>query len=106
MWPKKFRKTRGSSRTNNQIKYYEAERLHSYLDTINKWDELDFIMIVTSRLGVKFRRFYNWKYMSCRIPTEAKKVMNEVARVNIFEFDDNGKPIFPPSNHDKQRNDK
>lgn len=61
--------------TNNEIKTTEAELLNNYLDSIPSCDRKYFAREVVRRCGngITMKTFYNWKYMSCRIPVFAKK---------------------------------
>lgn len=76
--------------TNNEIKIIEAQLLNDYLATIPSCDRKYFIREVVRQCGngVSAKTFYNWKYMSCRIPVFAKKIIESVAGKEIFIWTD------------------
>ena len=76
--------------TLNEIQVAEAQMLNDYLDTIPSCDRKYFAREVVKRCGngITMKTFYNWKYMSCRIPVFAKKIIEEVAGRQIFIWDD------------------
>lgn len=77
--------------TNNDIKHIEATQLNEYLDTLTYWERVEFVTAVVRRFKVKRQTFFNWKCMACRIPEQAKKIIEseagQVIFVNIPEYD-------------------
>lgn len=76
---------------NNDIKHREAGQLNDYLDTLTYWERVEFVTAVVKRFKVKRQTFFNWKCMACRIPEQAKEIIESVAGqvifVNIPEYD-------------------
>lgn len=76
---------------NNDIKHREAEQLNEYLDTLTYWERVEFVTAVVRRFKVKRQTFFNWKCMACRIPEQAKEIIESVAGqvifVNVPEYD-------------------
>ncbi len=77
--------------TNNDIKHIEATQLNDYLDTLSYWERVEFVTAVVKRFKVKRQTFFNWKCMACRIPAEAKEIIEseagQVIFVNVPEYD-------------------
>lgn len=77
--------------TNNDIKHIEATQLNMYLDTLTYWERVEFVTAVVKRFKVKRQTFFNWKCMACRIPEQAKEIIESVAGqvifVNVPEYD-------------------
>lgn len=71
--------------TNNDIKHIEASQLNGYLDTLTYWERVEFVTAVVKRFNVKRQTFFNWKCMACRIPEQAKEIIESVAGEVIFE---------------------
>lgn len=71
---------------NNIVKNREAGQLNEYLKTLTYWERVEFVSLVVKRLKIKRQTFYNWKGMCCRIPSEAKEVIESVAGQTIFEL--------------------
>lgn len=69
---------------NNNIKHREAEQLKGYLATISYKERVDFVTDVVTAFGVRRSTFANWKSMACRIPSEAKEIIESVAGCVIF----------------------
>ena len=70
--------------TNNDIKHFEATQLNMYLDTLTYWERVEFVTAVVKRFKVKRQTFFNWKCMACRIPDQAKEIIESVAGQVIF----------------------
>lgn len=70
--------------TNNDIKHVEATQLNDYLDTLSYWERVEFVSEVMAKVNISRRTFFNWKYMSCRIPARAKEAIESVAGKLIF----------------------
>lgn len=70
--------------TNNDIKHVEATQLNAYLDTLTYWERVEFVTAVIKRFKVKRQTFFNWKCMACRIPQQAKEIIESVAGEVIF----------------------
>ena len=75
--------------TNNDIKHIEATQLNTYLDTLTYWERVEFVTAVVRRFKVKRQTFFNWKCMACRIPEQAKEIIESVAGQVIFVEADN-----------------
>lgn len=75
--------------TNNDIKHIEATLLNEYLDTLTYWERVEFVTAVVRRFKVKRQTFFNWKCMACRIPEQAKEIIESVAGQVIFVEADN-----------------
>lgn len=75
--------------TNNDIKHIEATQLNEYLDTLTYWERVEFVTAVVRRFKVKRQTFFNWKCMACRIPEQAKEIIESVAGQVIFVEADN-----------------
>ena len=77
--------------TNNDIKHIEATQLNDYLDTLSYWERVEFVTAVVKRFKVKRQTFFNWKCMACRIPAQAKGIIEseagQVIFVNVPEYD-------------------
>lgn len=77
--------------TNNDIKHIEATQLNDYLDTLSYWERVEFVTAVVRRFKVKRQTFFNWKCMACRIPEQAKEIIESEAGqlifVNVPEYD-------------------
>ena len=77
--------------TNNDIKHIEATQLNEYLDTLTYWERVEFVTAVVRRFKVKRQTFFNWKCMACRIPEQAKEIIESEAGqlifVNVPEYD-------------------
>lgn len=77
--------------TNNDIKHIEATQLNDYLDTLTYWERVEFVTAVVKRFKVKRQTFFNWKCMACRIPGQAKEIIEseagQVIFVNVPEYD-------------------
>lgn len=77
--------------TNNDIKHIEATQLNEYLDTLSYWERVEFVTAVVRRVKVKRQTFFNWKCMACRIPEQAKEIIESEAGqlifVNVPEYD-------------------
>lgn len=77
--------------TNNDIKHIEATQLNEYLDTLSYWERVEFVTAVVRRFKVKRQTFFNWKCMACRIPEQAKEIIESEAGqlifVNVPEYD-------------------
>lgn len=77
--------------TNNDIKHIEATQLNDYLDTLSYWERVEFVTAVVRRFKVKRQTFFNWKCMACRIPEQAKEIIEseagQVIFVNVPEYD-------------------
>jgi hypothetical protein len=77
--------------TNNDIKHIEATQLNDYLDTLTYWERVEFVTAVVKRFKVKRQTFFNWKCMACRIPEQAKEIIEseagQVIFVNVPEYD-------------------
>ena len=76
---------------NNDIKHLEAGQLNAFLDTLSYWERVEFVTDVVKRFKVKRQTFFNWKCMACRIPEQAKEIIESVAGqvifVNVPEYD-------------------
>lgn len=70
--------------TNNDIKHIEATQLNEYLDTLSYWERVEFVTAVVRRVKVKRQTFFNWKCMACRIPEQAKEIIESEAGHVIF----------------------
>ena len=70
--------------TNNDIKHIEATQLNTYLATLNYWERVEFVTAVVKRFKVRRQTFFNWKCMACRIPEQAKEIIESVAGRIIF----------------------
>lgn len=70
--------------TNNDIKHIEAGQLNAYLDTLTYWERVEFVTAVIRRYKVKRQTFFNWKCMACRIPEQAKRIIESEAGQTIF----------------------
>lgn len=68
----------------NEIKHIEAGQLNAFLDTLSYWERVDFVTSVVKRVGVKRQTFMNWKAMACRIPEQAKRIIESEAGQIIF----------------------
>lgn len=77
--------------TNNDIKHIKATQLNEYLDTLTYWERVEFVTAVVRRFKVKRQTFFNWKCMACRIPEQAKEIIESEAGqlifVNVPEYD-------------------
>lgn len=77
--------------TNNDIKHIEATQLNEYLDTLSYRERVEFVTAVVRRFKVKRQTFFNWKCMACRIPEQAKEIIESEAGqlifVNVPEYD-------------------
>ena len=77
--------------TNNDIKHIEATQLNDYLETLSYWERVEFVTAVVKRFKVKRQTFFNWKCMACRIPAQAKEIIEseagQVIFVNVPEYD-------------------
>lgn len=69
---------------NNNIKHKEAQQLNEYLGTLNYRERVEFVTAVTHRCGTRRQTFFNWKCMACRIPAEAKEIIESEAGHTIF----------------------
>lgn len=74
--------------TNNDIKHREAGQLNAFLDTLTYWERVEFVTAVIRRFKVKRQTFFNWKCMACRIPSEAKEIIESEAGHTIFVPDE------------------
>jgi hypothetical protein len=76
--------------TTNEIKRVEGELLNNFLDSIPRCDRKYFIYKVINKCGypVTYKTFNNWRYMACRIPIFAKRVIEEVAERQIFIWEE------------------
>lgn len=70
--------------TNNDIKHQDATDLKRYLDLLSRKGRSLFKHEVIFVLNIHPQTFANWKAMSCRIPTHAKTVMENIAQTRIF----------------------
>ncbi len=70
--------------TNNDIKHIEAGQLHAFLDTLTYRERVDFVTAVVRRFKIKRQTFFNWKAMACRIPEQAKQIIESEAGQAIF----------------------
>jgi hypothetical protein len=76
--------------TTNEIKIVESRRLNEFLEQIPRSDRKYFIHKVVEACGttVSYKTFNNWRYMSCRIPIFAKRVIEEIAGKQIFIWEE------------------
>lgn len=72
--------------TNNDIKYQDATDLKRYLDLLSRKGRSLFKHEVIFVLNIHPQTFANWKAMSCRIPSRAKAVMEDIAQTRIFSI--------------------
>lgn len=72
----------------NDIKYSDAEQLKAYYYSLSYTERVQFVNDVMAEL-TQFRRstFFNWKSMACRMPQEAKTVLEDIAGCKIFSDD-------------------
>lgn len=70
--------------TNNDIKHIEAQQLNAFLETLSYWERVEFVTVVVCRLNIKRQTFFNWKGMACRIPEQAKRIIENEAGQTIF----------------------
>ena len=70
--------------SNNDFKHIEAGQLNEYLDTLTYWERVEFVTAVIRRVKVKRQTFFNWKCMACRIPAQAKRIIESEAGQPIF----------------------
>lgn len=71
--------------TNNDIKHIEATQLNGYLDTLTYRERVEFVTCVVKAAGVRRQTFFNWKCMACRIPEQAKEIIEHEAVERIFD---------------------
>lgn len=71
--------------TNNNIKHQDAGDLKIFLERLPRHKRIIFINKVIATLKIRRQTFANWKAMCCRIPKEAKIVMEYVAGDCIFK---------------------
>ena len=74
--------------SNNDIKHTEATQLNAYLATLTYWERVEFVTAVVKRFKVRRQTFFNWKCMACRIPAQAKEIIESVAGEVIFTSPD------------------
>lgn len=69
----------------NNIKFADAEQLKAYYYSLEYMERVQFVNDVMAELP-QFKRstFFNWKGMACRMPEEAKNVIEDVAGRTIF----------------------
>lgn len=74
---------------NNDIKHRESECFNEYLNGMDRCDRAEFIKYLAHECGVSRPVVYSWKYMCCRIPEHAKRVIEAYAGEKIFtnEYD-------------------
>jgi hypothetical protein len=68
----------------NEIKYQDANHLNGYLRLLSRRQHARFVTAVCHSCGCHRQTFFNWKYMACCIPDEAKEVIEEIAGCHIF----------------------
>lgn len=71
--------------TNNDIKHIESTQLNGYLDTLTYRERVEFVTCVVKAAGVRRQTFFNWKCMACRIPEQAKEIIEHEAGERIFD---------------------
>lgn len=69
---------------NNDIKHREASQLAAYLATLDRRERADFIKWIATEYGVARHTVYSWRYMCCRIPEQAKSIIEKCAGRMIF----------------------
>lgn len=72
--------------TNNNIKHQDAGDLMMFLEGLPRQDRIIFTNKVIATLKIHRQTFANWKAMCCRIPKEAKLVMEDLAGDWIFKI--------------------
>jgi hypothetical protein len=68
----------------NDLKYIDATQLSDYLDLLSRRQHARFVTAVCVTYGCNRQTFFNWKYMACCIPDEAKDVIENIAGCHIF----------------------
>jgi hypothetical protein len=68
----------------NEIKYQDATLLNSYLKLLTRRQHARFVTAVCVSYGCNRQTFFNWKYMACCIPNEAKDIIEDIAGCHIF----------------------
>ena len=71
--------------TNNDIKHIESTQLNGYLDTLTYRERVEFVPCVVKAAGVRRQTYFNWKCMACRIPEQAKEIIEHEAGERIFD---------------------
>lgn len=74
--------------TTQEIKEAEASMLNAWLETIPPRDRRFARDKVVELCGdpITKKHFYNWKYGYCRIPTNCKKAIEQVAGRAVFDW--------------------
>ncbi len=70
--------------TNNDINHIEAGQFYAFLDPLTYRERVDFVTAVVRRFKIKRQTFFNWKAMACRIPEQAKQIIESEAGQAIF----------------------
>lgn len=76
------------STENNRIKYHDATCLNRYLQLLSRKQRVRFATAVCLAYDCHRKTFFNWKYMCCRIPEDAKEVIEDISGCHIFTIRD------------------